>query len=1371
MMSSGTVNTSDTSIITNQYFPQSFPEFNLGKDDWNIWIERLEIHFEDIECTDDKQKRSILLKSMGAEAYAIVRSLCDPKQPREIPYKELSEICQNQFTPPVIIFYERKEFYTAVKNEDESVSAWFARVKSMAIKCKFGNGLDNCVLDRFICGMSGKIFERLCEEDEKVTTAKALKKAIILETKYAQKPINEVNFVKNRSTRAKVHNNNNNNSQRANSYSNKQNRSNNNNNKTKKTPCASCGWKNHEAINCKFKHAVCHNCNQKGHLASVCSQKSNKSKDINFVDSSSEADFCDNLTNIFENSYSNNTGSNAMRESETNDIGAAFSIFSVCAEDVSDVIYKLPVEVDGNKLNIICDTGAPLSLISHGMYEQLFSRNVLKPCSIPFTSYGGNKIPVVGQFVASVRFRDLVKSVSFIVTKTNSQPLLARNFLRAFNFELVQNRKGSLDNTVNTVSSYGEIIDHFRNEFASVFDNQLGAFNGGTVNLPIEKDAKPIFCKPRAVPFAWKGKIEKQLDDLVKSGVLEPMDSSDWGTPLVPILKPNGSIRICGDYKSTVNRSLIDIRYPLPRIEEIFARLEGGVFFTKLDLSNAYNQLLLDEESQKLCAWSTHKGIFKMKRLPFGVKPASAIFQRTIETLLRNIPNVVNYMDDIVVSGSNFDEHVRNCKLVLTRLREVNLKLNLDKCQFFQKKITYLGFNIDASGLSKTDERINSVLQSPIPQNVSELRAFVGLVNYYSRFIPSYADKMVPLYSLLQKENEFVWNVECQSSFEQMKKEVTTDRVLVHFDPKLPIILETDASQYAVAGVLSHWFPDKTKRPIAFVSRSLSKCERNYSVIEKEALAIIFSVTKLRQYLLGQKFELDTDHKPLLAIFGQYKGLPVMASARMQRWAFILSGFNYSINHIKGVENHADSLSRMAQIKSNVANEDQLESSYINYVDYENVAQLDFKQIASETRRDPTMARVLQAVMDGTVDKLIESGFETFRKKGNELSVDSGCVLWGYRAVIPEKFRKRILSELHRSHLGVVKTKSLARSYIWWPKMDSDIENMVNKCHSCQISQASPEKSALIPWLPSNSAWERIHIDFAGPLKGFHFLVIVDSFSKWVEVFKTKSPSTHFVIAKLRETFCRLGLVDTLVSDNGTQFTSSEMREFTHKNRIKHKFTAPGQPSTNGQAEIFVKMLKKSLNANLNENSAVDIDMILNRFLADYRSAKHCTTGESPFKLMFGKEMKTRFSLVKPPLVRERIIESQRKSIANHRGNRQVKFEKGQQVYIRDYTNPNKPSWMKAEIKKKIGTRTFGCIIARTKRYIRRHMDQIRGENNVATNIPGATNNDNEGGEIDNSVISVNSSPESGENSGYLSAETTSTPRAFRPRKIINYKE
>lgn len=237
--------------------------------------------------------------------------------------------------------------------------------------------------------------------------------------------------------------------------------------------------------------------------------------------------------------------------------------------------------------------------------------------------------------------------------------------------------------------------------------------------------------------------------------------------------------------------------------------------------------------------------------------------------------------------------------MVLNKLQSAGLRLNPDKCQFSKEEISYLGFSIDKNGLSKNDSNIQSVLNAPIPTNLSQVRAFIGMINYYSKFIPHFAEKMNPLYSLLRKGETFIWSNECQKACDALKKEITPDQILVHFDPNKPIILTTDACDTAIAGVLSHEFPDGSKRPIAFVSRALTKAERNYSTIQKEALAIIYSVTKLHQFLIGIEFEVHTDHKPLLSIFGEDKGLPIMAAARMQRWAFILSGFNYKIKHVK----------------------------------------------------------------------------------------------------------------------------------------------------------------------------------------------------------------------------------------------------------------------------------------------------------------------------------------------------------------------------------------------------------------------------------------------------------------------------------------
>lgn len=1037
-----------TAMSTQIIQASSIAEFNINEN-WQLWHERLELHLLEINCTSENGKVSTMLKTIGADAYAILHSLCSPTLPSKKSYEELTEIMKQHFTPPVIVFHERRNFYHAKMAENETISSWFARVKKLSLNCKFeSTELDRIVMDKFIVELSTKIFEKLCEEDEKLTLSNALKKAILRESKIINGTPSEVNFVRQQQ-QSKGH----------------RSSSSNNNKKGKKTACSHCGWTNHASDSCKFKSSRCNACGKLGHLANICRNKSNKvdksDKSVHFVKSSLDVE---QISNEFSNNFS------VFHIDKSQTFGFDYSIFAVYNQTTRDY-YELAISINAVKLTVLCDTGAPCSLMSIREFDRYFDRVILRACGDPFTGYGGEPLKIVGQFQASVIYDGIELIGRFIVTKTDRPTLLGRNFLRGFGFELVQNRNKIANDSLSVgfvnSQSHKEIIEQIKAEFSDVFKSGLGKYNISTVSLPIVKDAIPVFCKPRPIPIAWRDALSKHIDELVKSGVLIQVDSSDWGTPLVPILKPSGDLRVCGDYKVTINKFLVDFKYPLPLIDQIYASMQGGQLFSKLDLSNAYNQLVLDNESQKLCTWSTHKGMFRMTRLPFGVKTAAAIFQKTLEGLLSQFDNVFCYQDDIVVTGKNFSEHLKTLKQVLLKLQAAGLRLNVTKCEFFKDKISYLGFDIDKNGISKNKDRIKSVLNAPRPSNISELRAFIGMANCYSKFIADFAQKLTPLYTLLQKDVPFVWSNSCDETFKTIKADICSDNVLVHFNPKLPIILSTDASGAAISGVLSHKYDDTSIKPIAYVSRALNKAELNYSTIEKEALAIIFSVVKLRQYLLGNFFTLLTDHKPLLTIFGEHKGIPAMAAARMQRWAFLLSGFNYTIQYVKGSLNIADSLSRIAQQETTQI---ETECSYINYIGFVNTLQLSYKDIAIHTRRDPVLSKLLEHIQNGTVEQLKDIEFSAFRSKSLELTVECGCILWGYRTVIPTKLREAVLQDLHTSHLGVVKTKALARSYVYWPNLDRDIENLIKKCEPCQLSQASPEKSLLIPWTPTVSA-------------------------------------------------------------------------------------------------------------------------------------------------------------------------------------------------------------------------------------------------------------------------------------------------------------
>lgn len=315
---------------------------------------------------------------------------------------------------------------------------------------------------------------------------------------------------------------------------------------------------------------------------------------------------------------------------------------------------------------------------------------------------------------------------------------------------------------------------------------------------------------------------------------------------------------------------------------------------------------MLDEESQKLTTIVTHKGLFQYKRLPFGISSAPVMFQRLMDQILSGIEGVVYFIDDVLITGATPEEHLKNVEKVLEKLLKCGLKLQKSKCKFFENEVNYLGYIIDKNGTRKDSQKVKAMLEAPRPTNLTQLQSFIGLVNYYRQFIKNFATHMSPLYGLLQKNKKFIWSRECESAFKKIKEKMASSEILTHFDPRLRLKLTVDASQYGLGAILSHILNDRSEKPIAYASRTLTNCEKAYSQIDKEALAIIFGVKKFHQYLYGNKFTLCTDHKPLLSIFGPKKGIPVLAASRMQRYALLLSAYKYDIQYVKSKENTSD---------------------------------------------------------------------------------------------------------------------------------------------------------------------------------------------------------------------------------------------------------------------------------------------------------------------------------------------------------------------------------------------------------------------------------------------------------------------------------
>lgn len=738
----------------------------------------------------------------------------------------------------------------------------------------------------------------------------------------------------------------------------------------------------------------------------------------------------------------------------------------------------------------------------------------------------------------------------------------------------------------------------------------------------------PIATAPYRLPAVKREALKQEIQTMLDADVIEESESP-WATNVVMRMKPNGKWRICVDYRR-LNEITIADKYPLPLINDLLQDARGTMFMTTIDLQSGFWQINIREEDREKTAFVTPFGMYQFKRMPFGLKNAPATFQRLINNFKNGLPHIkiLTYLDDIILISNTFEQHIEEIDQMFQQLGKFKLRANREKCRFACSEVKYLGHIITTQGIRADPAKVEAIRNRKPPQDLKQLLSFIQTCAWYRRFIPDFATIMQPLTNLTKKNVKWEWTQLEQKAFDKLKLMLCTTPILQQVDPEKPFTIKTDASAYAIGAVLVQGELED-EHPIEYASRLLTLAERNYSTIEREALAVIWATEKFRGYIEGG-ITIISDHQPLKWLMSLKS-----PSGRLARWALKLQPYDLKIQYQPGKTNVvADCLSRPPCPETDLEKHKPADCTICTIqIDMPTRGAADIRE---QQLKDEELARIIKAFEDNNENE------EFIRYTTRGYFMNNG-VLYRYNQspedesedallVIPKHEIQRILTEHHDAptagHNGVQRTTARIASRYTWTGMRKQIADYVSRCKECQKYKAQNLKPAgLIQSTATHQRFETIAIDLFGPLptseEGYrHILVVEDIASRWIELFKLKEATAEKCAdILLTEIFLRYGTPRRIISDNGSQFVSAVMQKLTFCMNIKQTLLPVYHPQAN-PVERRNRDLKQQLAIQVGTNHTNwPVQLAAIRFAMN--TATNESTGYTPAYLTFGRNLRS----------------------------------------------------------------------------------------------------------------------------------------------------